>query len=206
MIRTGSRAGRKAVADDKNLTAWQHLSGKGIYPAKYAVWLLLPFRAIQLSPTRLRRLALKSSDTVLEIGCGPGYFSPALARHLSEGKLVLFDYQSAMLDIAERRLKRRKLFNYERHQGDAKALPFADASFDAAFLVTVLGEVGDADAALREAARVLKPGGRLSVSELAGDPDYVRFDVLKPMAEGAGLVFERKFGPRFAYTANFVRR
>ncbi len=72
--------------------------------------------------------------------------------------------------------------------------------------MTVLGEVGDPARALAEAARVLKPGGRLSVSELAGDPDYVRFDALKPMAEGAGLAFEHKFGPRFAYTANFVRR
>ena len=204
MIRTGSRAGRKAVTDDKDLTAWQHLSGKGIYPAKYAVWLLLPFRAIQLSPTRLlRRLALKPTDIVLEIGCGPGYFSPAVARHLREGKLVLFDYQPAMLDIAERRLKRRGLSNYERHQGDAKALPFADASFDAAFLVTVLGEVGDPAHALAEAARVLKPGGRLSVSELAGDPDYVRFEDLKRMAQAAGLTLEHRFGPRFAYTCNF---
>jgi ubiquinone/menaquinone biosynthesis C-methylase UbiE len=207
MIRTGSRAGRKTVADDEEATAWQHLAGKGMYPAKYAVWLLLPFRAIQLSPARLlRRMGLKPGDSVLEIGCGPGYFSPAVARHLSHGKLVLFDYQPAMLDIAERRLTRRGLSNYERHQGDAKALPFADASFDAAFLVTVLGEVGDAARALAEAARALKPGGRLSVSELAGDPDYVRFDALEPMAEDAGLVFERKFGPRFAYTANFVKQ
>jgi len=176
------------VADDKDLTAWQHLSGKGIYPAKYAVWLLLPFRAIQLSPTRLlRRLALKPTDIVLEIGCGPGYFSPAVARHLREGKLVLFDYQPAMLDIAERRLKRRGLSNYERHQGDAKAL----------------GEVGDPAHALAEAARVLKPGGRLSVSELAGDPDYVRFEDLKRMAQAAGLTLEHRFGPRFAYTCNF---
>jgi ubiquinone/menaquinone biosynthesis C-methylase UbiE len=204
MIRTGSRAGRKAVADEKDLTAWQRLSGKGIFPAKYAALLLLPFRGIQLSPKRLiRRMELKRTDTVLEIGCGPGYFSPAVARYLRQGKLVLFDYQAAMLDIAERRLKRRGLSNFERHQGDAKALPFTAASFDAAFLVTVLGEVGDPARALAEAARVLRPGGRLSVSELAGDPDYVRFEELKHMAEAAGLKFERRFGPGFAYTANF---
>ncbi|HTQ13268.1 MAG TPA: methyltransferase domain-containing protein [Rhizomicrobium sp.] len=189
-----------------HVTAWQRLAGKGIYPAKYAIFLLLPFRGLMLSPTRLiRRMGIGRGDAVLEIGCGPGYFSPAVARHLREGKLVLFDYQDAMLDIAERRLRRKGLTNYERHQGDAKALPFADASFDAAFLVTVLGEVGDPARALSEAARVLRPGGRLSVSELTGDPDYVRFDRLKPMAEAAGLTFERRFGPRFAYTANFVK-
>jgi len=184
----------------------QSLGGKGIYPAKYAGFLLLPFRGLQLSPKRLlRRMDLKSTDTVLEIGCGPGYFSPTVAAHLNQGRLVLFDYQNAMLDIAERRLKTRNLSNYERHQGDAKNLPFADARFDAAFLVTVLGEVSDHALALAEASRVLKPGGRLSVSELAGDPDYVRFDDLRRMAESAGLKFDQRFGPRIAYTANFIK-
>ncbi len=49
-----------------------------------------------------------------------------------------------MLDIAETRMKARGLSHYDRLQGDAKALPFSDASFDVAFMVTVLGEVGDA--------------------------------------------------------------
>src|SRR6202789_3701782 len=184
MIGTGSRGGRKTMADDNELTAWQRLSGKGIYRAKSAFFLLLPFRAIQLSPRRLRRrVGLKPSDSVLEIGGGPGYFRPAVAQYLARGKLVLFDYQSEMLDIAERRLKRRGLSNTERHQGDAKALPFADDRFDAGFLVTVRGEGGDPARALAEAARVLKPGGRLSVSELAGDSDYVGFEALGHMDE-----------------------
>lgn len=187
-------------------TPKQSLGGKGIYPAKYAGFLLLPFRALQLSPARLlRRMVLKPTASVLEIGCGPGYFSPTVARYLSKGKLTLFDYQNAMLDIAERRLKQRGLSNYERHQGDAKKLPFAGASFDAAFLITVLGEVGDPARALAEAARVLKPGGLLSISELAGDPDYIRFDNLLRLAEGANLKFKQRFGPRFAYTANFIK-
>ncbi|MGN6517044.1 MAG: class I SAM-dependent methyltransferase [Rhizomicrobium sp.] len=189
----------------ESLTPKTSFAGKGIYPARYAGFLLLPFRGVLLSPARLlRRMDLKPADRVLEIGCGPGYFSIAVARHLSRGRLTLFDYQDAMLDIAEKRLKARKLSNYARRQGDAKALPFADGSFDAVFLVTVLGEVGDPARALAEAARVLKPGGLLSVSELAGDPDYVRLDDLRRMAEGTGLHFTQRFGPRFAYTANFT--
>jgi ubiquinone/menaquinone biosynthesis C-methylase UbiE len=194
------------MADDRDATAWQRFSGKGIYPAKYAFFLLLPFRAILLSPRRLiGRMGIAPGDTVLEIGCGPGYFSAGVAAHLGHGRLVLFDYQSEMLDIAERRLKQRGLSNYERRQGDAKALPFPDGRFDAAFLVTVLGEVGDPSRALAEAARVLRPGGTLSVSEMAGDPDYLRFDTLKAMAQAAGFAFKERFGPRFAYTANFTK-
>ena len=61
-------------------------------------------------------------------------------------------------------------------------MPYEDGTFDAAFLVTVLGEVPDQDSALRELARVLQPGGRLIVGELLGDPHYV-----SQRASGSGL-------------------
>ena len=148
---------------------------------------------------------LKRDAQALEIGCGPGYFSPAMARYLTGGTLTLFDFQDAMLDIAEGRLKAQGCTNYIRAQGDAKALPFADAAFDAAFMITVLGEVGDAGAALREAARVLKPGGLLSVTEQFGDPDFIRLRPLRTLAAAAGLRFRECFGPGIFYTANFCK-
>ena len=52
-------------------------------------------------------------------------------------------------------------------------MPYADDSFDAAYLVTVLGEIPDQGAALRELRRVVKPGGRIVVGELFGDPHMV---------------------------------
>jgi uncharacterized protein len=195
----------QAMDGDKNPAPWARVTGKGVYPVEHAWMLLLPLRRLICPPGMLiRRMGITRGDRVLEIGCGPGYFSPAVARACAH--LTLFDFQSGMLDIAERRLKRQRLKNYSRQQGDAKALPFADGAFDLAFMVTVLGEVGDADAALREAARVLKPGGRLSVTEIKGDPDFVPREELKQRAAKAGLVFEKSFGPGFYYTANFMRR
>jgi ubiquinone/menaquinone biosynthesis C-methylase UbiE len=185
--------------------AWPRVAGKGLYPAEYARWLLTPWRRLILPPSRIvKRLGLQPDDRVLEIGCGPGYFSPAVAKAC--GHLTLFDYQDGMLDIAQERLKARGLSNFARAPGDAKALPFAGSSFDAAFMVTVLGEVGDADAALREAARVLKPGGRVSVTEQMGDPDFISREELKMRAAKTTLAFERNFGSRFFYTANFLKR
>jgi ubiquinone/menaquinone biosynthesis C-methylase UbiE len=191
------------LREDKH-SAWSRVTGKGVYPVEHAWMLLLPLRRLICPPSLLiRRMGLARSDQVLEIGSGPGYFSPAVARRLTHGRLTLFDSQPGMLAIAERRLKRRRLSNYDIRQGDAKALPFAENLFDAAFLVTVLGETGDAQASLHEAARVLKPGGLLSVTEIKGDPDFVPLDALAILAEKAGLTVARSFGPRFYYTANF---
>jgi len=187
--------------------AWARVTGKGVFPVEYASTLLTPWRRLIFSPSKLVRIMeLHPSDQVLEIGCGPGYFSPTVAKFLSRGMLTLFDYQNGMLDIAEAQLKKRRLTNYSRHQGDAKALPFPDNSFDVAFMVTVLGEVGDVDAALREASRVLKPGGRLSITEQFGDPDFVARRVLREKAAAAALVLEKSYGPRFFYTCNFRKR
>jgi len=195
--------GTKFEMSEKN-DAWARMVGKGVYPLEYASVLLNPMRQLICPPWLLiRRMRLNVDDEVLEIGCGPGYFSPSVARKLASGRLTIFDYQDGMLDIADARLKKRGLSNYIRRQGDAAKLPFGSNSFDLAFMVTVLGEIGDANTALREAPRVLKPGGQLSITEVFGDPDFVSRDKLLKLATLTGLRFEKSFGPRFYYTSNF---
>jgi ubiquinone/menaquinone biosynthesis C-methylase UbiE len=93
-----------------------------------------------------------------------------------------------------RRARARGIETIRPAQGDAQALPYADDTFDAAYLVAVLGEVPDQGAALRELARVLRPGGRLVVGELFGDPHWVSPTALRRGAEQAGLRFERRVG------------
>lgn len=100
-----------------------------------------------------------------------------------------------------RRVAERGLGNVEPTLGDATDLPYEDASLDAAVMVTVLGEVSDQDAALREITRVLRPGGRLVVGELAGDPHMVTAGSLRRRGEAAGLSFERRLGPAIGYFA-----
>jgi ubiquinone/menaquinone biosynthesis C-methylase UbiE len=110
-----------------------------------------------------------------------------------------------MLDHTIRRARERGLWNVNPSQGDAQDLPYDESSFDAAILITVLGEIPDQDAALREVARVLRPGGRLIVGELFGDPHMVTLGSLQRRAEGAGLAFERRVGPKLGYFARFTR-
>src|SRR5439155_23842819 len=108
-----------------------------------------------------------------------------------------------MLHHTIRRARGRGLGNVNQTQGDAQRLPYADDAFDAAILITVLGEIPARDAALREVARVLKPGGRLVVGELFGDPHYVTLGSLQRGTEAAGLRFERRVGPKLGYFARF---
>jgi len=169
-------------------TAWQRLKGPGLYPVEYASWLLNPLRYLIVPPGRIvGRLQLLPTDRVLEIGCGPGFFSPAIARQLATGHLTLLDAQAPMLRMAARRLEERGLANVTRVLGLAESLPFANAVFDVVFMVTALGEVRDRATAVKEAARVLRPGGRFSSTEAAGDPDRVSRPELDELATVVGL-------------------
>jgi ubiquinone/menaquinone biosynthesis C-methylase UbiE len=152
---------------------------------------------------RLREaLAPQPGDTVLEVGPGTGYYALDSAGRLAPGgTLHVFDLQQEMLDHTMARARERGIANIEPRQGDARALPYGDGAFDAAYLVAVLGEIPDQDAALRELARVVKPGGRVVVGELFGDPHMVTERSLRSRAAAAGMTFERRVGPPVGYFA-----
>jgi ubiquinone/menaquinone biosynthesis C-methylase UbiE len=152
----------------------------------------------------LEILAPQPGQRVLEVGPGTGYYSIGVAERLDGGTLEVFDIQQEMLDHVLRRARERGTSNIVPRLGDAQSLPYEDSSFDAAFLVTVLGEIPDQDAALRELRRVLRPGGRLVVGELFGDPHMVTLAKLTKRAQGAGFSFDRRLGTRLAYFARFV--
>jgi ubiquinone/menaquinone biosynthesis C-methylase UbiE len=115
----------------------------------------------------------------------------------------VFDVQQKMLDDVTRRAVEAGVGNIAAKRGDARRLPYPDASFDGAYLIGVLGEIPDEDAALRELRRVLRPNGRLVVGEIAFDPDFVPFGSLRDRAAQAGFTFERKLGNSFSYLARF---
>jgi uncharacterized protein len=168
--------------------------------------LLNPLRKFILSPSRLvNRLSLNQNANVLELGCGPGYYSRKTARKIPGGKLTLVDIQQEMLDMAEKRMESFGLTNIGYVRADASGLPFEKDVFDVVFLVAMLGEVPDQESCISELHRVLRPGGLLSVSEQSYDPHFIPASKMKSLMRDL-FRFEREFGSRRNYTLNFRKQ
>ena len=163
-------------------------------PYSQRFWVEAPHPFI--TRARLREvLSPAFGERVLEVGPGTGYYALPVARSLGpQGRLDVLDIQQEMLDHTLRRAAAEGITNISGALADAREMPFADASFDAAYLVTVLGEVPDQEAALLELRRVIKPAGRIVVGELFGDPHMVKVGALRRRAEAAGLTVDLKLG------------
>ncbi len=115
----------------------------------------------------LARAGIPANARVLEIGCGTGPVTRVLATHPGVREVVGLDPSPVFL--ARARELAGTLTNVSYEQGDARAMPFPDSSFDVAVFHTTLCHVPDCEAAIAEACRVLEPGGRLAIF----DGDYV---------------------------------
>jgi ubiquinone/menaquinone biosynthesis C-methylase UbiE len=117
----------------------------------------------------LLRAGIASGDA-LEIGPGPGYLGLEWLRNTDATCLTGFDISSDMIALARRNADDCQLSGRAKYVcGSAAALPFGDSSFDAVFTAGSLHEWSDPTKTLREAWRVLKPGGQLLVMDFRRD-------------------------------------
>ena len=177
--------------------------GRGkVFPAEQARSLLNPLRRLVQSPRRtVAAMGLSPDARVLEVGSGPGFFSPLLADAVPDGRLVLVDLQAEMLVTARARLARFATVSYA--QGDACALPIGSGRFDAVLLATMLGEVSDQDRCVEEVRRVLRPGGIVSIAETRRDSDFIAFAFLRALLERHQFVLVGRRGMAWQYVATF---
>lgn len=110
---------------------------------------------------------LYPGEAVLDIGCGAGVDSLIAAHLVGEGgRVVGIDVTPAMLEKARINLARLRWPQASFREGEAEALPFPDAEFDAVISNGVFNLTVNKAKALQEAHRVLKPGGRLMLADM----------------------------------------
>ncbi len=137
----------------------------------------------------LTRASLSGRERVLDVGCGAGHTALAFAPLVAE--VVALDMTQEMLDESARLAKQRGLANVAFEHGRAEALPFPDGAFDVVTSRLCAHHYADPARATREAARVLRSGGRyllvdsialddgvqdtyLNAIEVLRDPSHVR--------------------------------
>ena len=118
-----------------------------------------------------RSLGASAGETILDVGSGPGFLACELAQEVgASGRVVGVDISSEMNSIASRRIAACGFGDRaEILEGDATELAFADATFDAAVSMQVIEYLAEPDAALRQLARVLRPGGRVVIIDTDWD-------------------------------------
>lgn len=157
----------------------------------YDAWYTTP---LGLAVDEVERAALlgwatpQPNERALDVGCGTGHFTIMLAEYGAE--VTGCDTSEAMLAHA-----RTKYPALTWHLADARELPYADASWDLVFSVTMLEFVREPIRALDEMWRVLKPGGRLVVAVLqAGSPWHEMY--VREAERGPSPFAEAHFFPR----------
>lgn len=145
---------------------------------------------------------LYGGETVLDLGSGGGDDVLLAARRVGpDGKVFGLDMTDQMLTLARRRQRAAGAENVEFLKGTIEDVPLADDSVDVVISNCVINLSADKPAALREAARVLRPGGRLAVTDIVADPDMddaTRHDMQQWTGCIAGALtrdeFERELG------------
>ncbi len=173
----------------------------GVCPASHAGMLDHPVRRLIQSPNRIVGPFVRPGDRVLDIGCGPGYFTRAMARMVGEsGCVVAADLQDEMLAMLRERAEKEGLLARIRlHKTRPETLDLDDPGpFDFVLAFYVVHEVPDIGRLFEEIVAALRPGGSVLVVEPKQHVGEAEFAGTLALARAAGLTAEP--GPRVLFS------
>lgn len=154
----------------------------------------------------VQRLDLQPGMQVLDVGCGPGRLAIPIAAQVGpQGQVVAIDVQPGMLRRAQEKAREANINNIRFLQVGAGEGKLGRSQYDRALLVTVLGEIPDRQAALKEILDALKPGGILAVTEIILDPHFQSRGTVLRLAGTAGFREKKFYGNRLAFTLNLIK-
>src|SRR5215472_4833556 len=152
------------------------------------------------NPTALAEL--KAGEVVLDLGSGGGIDVLLSARRVApNGKAYGLDMTDEMLALAEENKRKSGLTNVEFLKGEIENIPLPDSSVDVIISNCVINLSGDKDRVLREAFRVLRPGGRFAVSDVVvkGEvPEKIKKNMLLWVGCIAGALEDREYADKLA--------
>ena len=145
---------------------------------------------------------LRTGETVLDLGSGAGADVLISARRVGpNGRAIGLDMTDEMLQLARRNAEDAGTTNVEFVRGHIEDIPLPEGSVDVVISNCVINLSGDKAQVLREAARVLKPGGRFAVSDVIADPDMdeaTRADMVAWTGCIAGALTREEFATALA--------
>jgi ubiquinone/menaquinone biosynthesis C-methylase UbiE len=157
-------------------------------------------------PERLLAPYLGEGMTALDVGCGMGFFSLAMAHLVGEGgRVIAVDVQQPILNVLMRRARRRRLAGRIRPRRCEAGLLDVDEPVDFALAMWAVHEVVNYDGMFRRLAACLKPGGLFLLAEPKLHVSRRRFAAFVEAAEGAGLQLVERPRVGLSQAALFTR-
>lgn len=169
-------------------------------------WTLInPIRSLSQDPAKILRPFIKEGDTALDVGCGPGYFTTAMAELVGRnGHVIAVDIQAWMLERARRRLEKAGLSGRIRlHLARADRLDIPSDRVDFALAFWMAHEVPDKERLFSEILACLAPGGTLLMAEPRLHVHAKVFAAIAGAAIKAGFVSAGPVPVRFSRAALF---
>lgn len=158
-------------------------------PPSVIKWLNSPIRKLIQNPRKIFRAYVRPGDTVVDLGCGGGFFSVALAEMVgTTGRVIAVDLQEKMLEIT-RKLARKKgiLDRITLHRCEGNDLGLSGLQVDFALAFYMVHEIPDRNRFLRQVIAILKPEAKFMIIEPAHHVKPKEYQQMLQEARSAGL-------------------